>query len=120
MVVLVCGSRFYSDYDKVYQCLKSLEGVYRRSVTGVIAGGCRGADSLAATAARACGYPFREFPADWQRFGKAAGPIRNQQMLNEGKPDLVIAFHENPEESKGTKDMICRATSQGVPVRLIG
>jgi hypothetical protein len=115
MVVLVCGSRFYSDYGKVYECLKSLEGVSQ-----VLAGGCRGADALAVRAAKAFGYPFREFPADWGKFGKAAGPIRNQQMLDEGKPDLVVAFHENPEESKGTKDMIRRAKRQGVPVRLIG
>ena len=115
MVVLVCGSRFYSDYGKVYEYLKSLEGVSQ-----VIAGGCRGADTLAVRAARACGYPFREFPADWQKFGKAAGPIRNQQMLDEGKPDLVVAFHENPDESKGTKDMIHRAIEQGIPVWLIG
>ena len=114
MVVLVCGSRDYTDYSKVYECLKSLE------VSQVIAGGCRGADALAVTAAKACGYPFREFPADWQKFGKAAGPIRNQRMLDEGRPDLVVAFHEDWENSKGTKDMIRRARSQGIPVRLIG
>jgi hypothetical protein len=74
---------------------------------------------LAVCAAQACGYPFREFSADWQKFGKAAGPIRNQQMLDEGKPDLVIAFHEDLENSKGTQDMINRAKVQGVPVRLI-
>lgn len=114
MVVLVCGSRFYTDYGKVYNCLKSIDASL------VLAGGCRGADILAVRASRALGYPFWEFPADWQKFGKAAGPIRNQRMLDEGKPDLVVAFHENPENSKGTKDMIRRATRQGVPVRLIG
>jgi hypothetical protein len=114
MVVLVCGSRFYYDYDKIYRCLKSLEGVSQ-----VLAGGCRGADSLAAHAAHACGYPFREYPADWRKYGKAAGPTRNQRMLDEGKPDLVIAFHENLEKSKGTKDMIRRAGRQGIPVRLV-
>jgi hypothetical protein len=114
MVVLVCGSRFYADYAKVYDCLNRLD------VSLVIAGGCRGADALAARAAKACGYPFREFPADWQQFGKSAGPIRNQRMLDEGKPDLVVAFHENPEQSTGTKDMIRRAKRQRLPVRLIG
>ncbi|MCL6592088.1 MAG: DUF2493 domain-containing protein [Firmicutes bacterium] len=114
MVVLVCGSRDYTDYGKVYDCLKSID------VSQVLAGGCRGADTLAVAAAKACGYPFREFPADWRKFGKAAGPIRNQQMLDEGKPDLVVAFHEDLENSKGTKDMIRRARSQGIPVRLIG
>ena len=113
MVVLVCGSRTYADYDRIYDCLKSL------AVSQVLAGGCRGADTLAACAAQACGYPFREFPADWNKFGKAAGPIRNQKMLDEGKPDLVVAFHENLENSKGTKDMVRRAIRQGIPVWLI-
>lgn len=113
MVVLVCGSRTYSDYSKVYECLKNID------TSLVIAGGCRGADTLAAIAAKACGYPFREFPADWQRFGKAAGPIRNQKMLDEGKPDLVIAFHPQLAQSKGTKDMILRAIRHGIPFQLI-
>ena len=113
MVVLVCGSRSLCRLYRIYDCLKSMV------VSLVLAGGCRGADTLAACAAQACGYPFREFPADWQKFGKAAGPIRNQQMLDEGKPDLVVAFHENLEKSKGTKDMIRRAIRQGIPVWLI-
>jgi hypothetical protein len=114
VVVLVCGSRFYADYDKVVDYLKSIE------VSQLLAGGCRGADTLAVRAARALGYPFLEFPADWQKFGKAAGPIRNQRMLDEGKPDLVVAFHENLSQSKGTSDMIRRAIKKGLPVWLIG
>jgi hypothetical protein len=113
MVVLVCGSRLYADYGKVYDCLKNI------NASLVFTGGCRGADTLAVRAAKACGYPFWEFPADWKKFGKAAGPIRNQQMLDEGQPDLVIAFHQHLEQSKGTRDMIIRAKAQGVPVRLI-
>jgi hypothetical protein len=113
MVVLVCGSRDYTDYGKIYDYLKNIDASL------VIAGGCRGADTLAVRAAKACGYPFWEFPADWQRFGKAAGPIRNQSMLDEGQPDLVIAFHKHLEQSKGTKDLITRAKAKGVSVRLI-
>lgn len=114
MVVLVCGSRFYSDYAKIYDYLKRL------NASLVLAGGCRGADALAVRAAKALGVSFREFPADWDRFGKAAGPMRNQRMLDEGRPDLVVAFHPHLEQSKGTKDMIRRAEGQGIPVRLIG
>ncbi len=114
MVVLVCGSRFYSDYAKIYDYLKRL------NASQVLAGGCRGADTLAVRAARSLGVPFREFPADWQRFGKAAGPMRNQQMLDEGGPDLVVAFHPHLEESKGTKDMVHRAIAQGIPLWLVG
>ena len=113
MVILVCGSRFYTDYAKIYDYLKRL------NASQVIAGGCRGADALAIRAACALGVPFREFPADWQRFGKAAGPMRNQQMLDEGGPDLVLAFHGNLEESKGTKDMVHRAIKQGFPLWLV-
>lgn len=46
--------------------------------------------------------------------GKAAGPIRNQRMLDEGKPDLVVAF----PGGRGTADMVRRAKAAGVPVRL--
>ncbi len=79
---------------------------------------CRGADFLAVKAARACGIPYVEFPAEWERFGKSAGPIRNQKMLDEGKPDLVIAFHEDLEKSRGTKDMISRAFRKGIPFKV--
>jgi hypothetical protein len=64
------------------------------------------------------GIPVLSFPADWARFGRAAGPIRNQRMLDEGKPTLVLAFHNNIVESKGTKDMVKRARKAGIRVRL--
>jgi hypothetical protein len=57
------------------------------------------------------------FPADWETHGRAAGPIRNQAMLDEGKPYLVIAFWDG--KSKGTLDMISRATRAGVPVKIV-
>ena len=56
--------------------------------------------------------PVKEYPADWQKHGRAAGPIRNQQMLDEGKPDLVVAF----DGGRGTADMIARAEKAGVRV----
>lgn len=45
------------------------------------------------------------FPANWDKYGKKAGPIRNAQMLEEGRPNLVLAFHDNLQFSHGTKDM---------------
>ena len=83
----------------------------------IIHGGCRGADKQADAIARLSGLKVREFPANWT-LGKKAGPIRNQQMLKEGKPNLVLAFHENIENSKGTKDMINRAKKDGVEVQV--
>jgi hypothetical protein len=57
------------------------------------------------------------FPADWGTFGKRAGPIRNKQMLEEGKPDLVIAFWDG--NSPGTKNMIDQAQAKGISVKVI-
>ena len=58
-----------------------------------------------------------QYKANWKKYGRAAGPIRNQQMLDEGKPDLVLAFWKN--KSRGTEDMIRRARKVGVEVRVI-
>jgi hypothetical protein len=54
-----------------------------------------------------------------RRVRRVAGPIRNQQMLDEGHPDLVIAFHDNMSESRGTRDMVGRAIKGGFSVRLV-
>ena len=62
---------------------------------------------------------MRIFPADWIRHGRAAGPIRNEQMLREGCPDLVVAFHDDPGLGRGTADMVRRALAAGVPVRFV-
>ena len=110
--VLVCGDREWTDLAPITRELK------RCRPAVVIHGGARGADTLAGTAARILKMQVEVFPADWERYGKAAGPMRNQQMLDEGKPDLVLAFHEHLEKSKGTKDMIRRAEKAGVPFEI--
>ena len=84
----------------------------------VVEGGAKGADSLAKKVANKLGIEVREYPAEWDKYGRAAGPIRNQEMLGE-KPDLVLAFHSNIEKSKGTKNMITLARRQGVHVKLV-
>lgn len=86
-------------------------------VTEIIEGGARGADSLGAQYAEEVGIPSRRFPALWGTYGKAAGPIRNTQMLKEGAPDLVVAFLA--PNSRGTKHMISIAEKAGVPVKVI-
>ena len=84
----------------------------------VLHGMARGADSLAARAAYELGISVIGFRARWEKFGKAAGPIRNREMLDE-KPDLVIAFHDDLESSKGTKDCVEEARRRGIPVEVI-
>ena len=56
------------------------------------------------------------FPAKWRQHGRAAGPIRNQQMLDEGLPTHVYAFHDHLDKSRGTRDMIDRAQACNIPI----
>ena len=113
MKVLVCGGRDYSDRVAVWY---TLDAFGPPPITFVISGMAKGADTFAAQWARRFLIPLQEIPANWQRDGKAAGPIRNQQMLTEGKPDAVIAF----PGGRGTADMVRRAERAGVPVYKIG
>ena len=84
----------------------------------VVEGGQRGVDLLAADACRAQARPFLEVPADWSRYDKTAGPIRNRWMLDLG-PEAVIAFHDYIWGSKGTKDCVNEALGRSIPVQLI-
>ena len=108
MRILVCGGRDFFDYPYVCEVLKKYEG----KATVVITGSGRGADKLGEEWADDWELPLLRFPANWEYFGKAAGPIRNQQMLDEGKPDVVVAF----PGGRGTADMVRRAKSAGVRV----
>ena len=74
---------------------------------------------MAGNAAEALGIAVESYPAQWHRYGRAAGPIRNLQMLVEGKPDAVLAFNNCIEKSRGTKDMVARATEAGIPTEVI-
>lgn len=112
MRVLVCGSRDWNDFETIHRELERL------SPEVVITGGCRGADAIAHTWAKRRGIDAPEFRANWKAYGRAAGPIRNVQMLEEGKPDLVLAFHDNLAASKGTRDMCDQALRRGVRVTI--
>lgn len=111
--VLVCGGRDYSDWAKVQEVLGDLHAAYRIGM--VLHGAATGADSLADRWARQQLIAQTRFAADWDAHGKAAGPIRNQQMLDEGRPDLVIAF----PGGRGTADMMRRAKDKGVEIHRV-
>jgi len=111
--LLVCGGRDYNDEREAFRVLDAI--MLEQPVTMVVQGGARGADLLGRTWAERRLIPFSEYPADWNRHGKGAGPRRNQQMLDDGKPDLVVAFYGGV----GTADMVRRAIDAGVPVRRI-
>jgi hypothetical protein len=111
--VLVCGGRDYSDRDAVFGALDLVRDAC--SPLTVIQGGATGADALAREwCARQPNIHMINEPADWRTHGRAAGPIRNQRMLDEHKPNVVIAF----AGGRGTADMVRRAKAAGVPVVL--
>lgn len=112
MKVLVCGGRDFNNYFLLHTYLL---GVHTKTpITEIIEGGAKGADALAARFADQLNIPLHTFKADWDKFGKSAGPIRNAQMLAEGKPDLVVAFPTL--RSVGTHDMIAKAKAKKVRV----
>jgi hypothetical protein len=108
MKILVCGGRDYKDAARVDTVLSG----YRKLLSELICGGAPGADTLAWDWAWSNRFRCERYMADWKTHGRAAGPIRNQRMLDEGKPDLVIAF----PGGRGTADMMKRAKAAGVPV----
>lgn len=117
MRVLVTGGRTYghNDSDQVQAAFAALDALIPEegpSKLVLIHGGCTGADTVAQCWAEARGVHQNIHEADWQRHGRAAGPIRNQAMVD-SKPDLVLAFPGR----RGTADMVRRAKLAGVPVR---
>ncbi len=112
MRVLVCGGREFRDRYLLHRALN----VHRDEISAIITGGAPGADSLAFDWAWENGFSVERFMADWKTHGRAAGPIRNQRMIDEGKPDLVIAF----PGGRGTADMIRRAEAARLPVKRVG
>jgi hypothetical protein len=100
---------------------EALDAVMRETGVGLlIHGGAKGADTFAEMWAREHAVPYLAFPAQWHIRGRAAGPERNQRMLDVGKPDRVLAFHRDLENAKGTGDMVRRARAAGIEVVHVG
>lgn len=115
MRVLVCGDRHWPKHG-AFAIGNRIAFLPKDAV--IVHGACRGADTIAANEAATLGYRIEPHPADWTQYGRAAGPIRNQEMLDSGI-DLVLAFHPDLDLSKGTKDMVSRATKAGIEVEII-
>jgi hypothetical protein len=115
--ILICGDRNWNNLALVEETLA--RWMSHVEVECVIEGEAKGADTQGRIAAARAGIPVLKFPADWLKYGKAAGPIRNRQMLNQGKPTVVLAFHNNIAESKGTADMVGIARAAGLHVEVI-
>jgi hypothetical protein len=123
--ILVCGSRDWSDRDLIETIL---DGMLERKPLGeplvIIEGGATGADAIAGDWAewwqKGAAVEHERHPAPWSEHGRAAGPIRNQMMLDQRHPDVVWAFvTKELEQSRGTADMVRRARQAGVPTYVV-
>lgn len=115
MRVLVCGGRHYENRVRVYSVLDYIHKP--TPITLLIHGAGFGTDILAGQWAAARGVKVYAIPALWDVYGKKAGPIRNQMMIDGGKPEMVVAF----PGGRGTADMIARANRvPGIKVTILG
>lgn len=108
--LLVCGGRDYQNSQRLEKLLSVFHSA--NPISCLIHGGASGADTLAGEWAEKNGIPVKVFKADWKRYGKSAGTLRNQQMIDEGNIDLAIAF----PGGNGTADMIRRLHKNGIEV----
>lgn len=84
-------------------------------ITEVVCGMARGADTLGASWARSKGIKVKEFPADWNKYGRAAGPIRNKQMLDYAEGLIVFIWNG----SRGSENMLQQTLKAGKPVFVV-
>lgn len=108
---MITGGREFNNYALARATLEK----YLSQTDTLIHGGCRGCDLLCAKVASEIGAKIEEHKADWKKYGRAAGPIRNKEMLESGI-DLVIAF----PGGSGTNNAIQIAQAFAIPIVKIG
>lgn len=115
MRILITGQRTFAARALMLEVFK---GFPKDAI--IIEGEAKGADIMAREIGESLGMVVKKFPAKWTKYGKAAGVIRNTQMLDEGKPTVVHAFFEKKtmDKSRGTKNMIKQAKDRGIPVQV--
>ena len=113
--VVIAGSRDYNNYNEAKKFIDfCLLNIRRGNEIVIVSGGCRGADAIGKRYAKENGFKIEKYPADWVKYGKSAGPLRNEQMAKIS--DYVICFWDT--KSQGTKSMIEYAQRYGKPVRI--
>ena len=113
--IVVAGCRYYNNYDEAKEyidfCIKNIRNKYELIF---VSGGCKGTDKLGERYAEENGFTIERYPAQWDKYGKSAGPMRNKEMAVIS--DYVICFWDG--KSKGTKTMIDFAEQFGKPLRI--
>ena len=113
MKVIIAGGREFNNYKLLKESCDRI--LSRQTDIEIVSGKALGADKLGEDYAEEKGYKVTEFPADWKKYNKGAGPIRNKQMAEYA--DGLIAFWDG--ESKVTKNMIDLAKKYNLKVKVI-
>lgn len=108
MKTIIAGSRSIIDSEEINKAVSMSEF----EITEVVSGTARGVDKLGESWALENGIPIKQFPADWDKFGRGAGYIRNAQMAEYS--DALIAVWDG--HSRGTRHMINCAQKKGIHV----
>lgn len=116
--VVISGSRYWNDYDVILNVLKYTLPQHNKVM--IIVGDCRGADEQVIQASLDSGKNVIVYKAHWKEYGKSAGPIRNLDMVNDNDPHLILLFHNDIDNSKGTKHMLSLAKKKKINWMLIG
>jgi hypothetical protein len=111
MKLAIVGSRNFTDYKRLSRIVDKVKG----QITLIVSGGARGADTLGERYAKERAIPYLIFPANWDKYGKKAGVLRNQDIVDNA--DVMIAFLV--PESKGTRDSIKKARVKGIPTHIV-
>jgi len=118
-VIIVCGDRYWNDFKEIDKFLDYIQLEFKAKDITIVHGKSKGADSIAGYLANLKGMVVVPEAADWFKYGKKAGPIRNQVMIDKYHPDMIVGFHDDYEHSKGTKDMLTRGKNHNVYTVLV-
>lgn len=114
--VIIAGGRHFDNYQLLKdKCDYYLQNRLKESRVVIVSGHATGADALGERYAQERGLSIDAHPADWEKHGRAAGPIRNAEMAEVA--DALIAFWDG--QSRGTANMINLAKSKGLKVAIV-
>lgn len=118
--VIIAGSRKFSDYQKLKE---NCDRILREKLEDeeccviIVSGHAQGADTLGEQYARERGLQLDAHPADWKKYGRSAGVIRNKEMAENA--DAQIAFPQEGEENRGTRNMVKIALTRGLTCNIV-
>lgn len=112
--VIIAGGRDFTDYSMLSDTMDRLLSNKAGDSILIVCGKARGADALGEQYAKEHNYPVHYFPAEWDKYGRAAGHIRNEEMAKNA--DALVAFWDG--SSRGTKNMIETARRYGLDIRV--